>query len=264
MFCGRVYSKSEAALCIDAFIEVLHSYRRTLQGKGYDLDLKGAAWAAAFPSPNLTVRLKPDPTDDLLLSSEALEAAADAMPFQHDFLGKAIDTGFRVAGTSRRARFVLSVQLARLLLMISDRGGASRRVYLDRPTLMKGVNEGAPYPCLFLDTMEDYKFKEVRELEEEIFGTRKVDHREIIHYLDKYGSAVGTEWLVLPDEPGGQVEELPQSYRGLRDHLKTHLEKEERRLALQEESSSEQPQDTEEVSRELDDPIDLRPADEPD
>ena len=49
---------------------------------------------------------------DFLTASEALESAADATPFEYDFLGKAIDTGFLIASFAKPERFVLSVQLA--------------------------------------------------------------------------------------------------------------------------------------------------------
>lgn len=245
VFCGRVYSRVEIARCIDVFVEALHDYRRTLsdaaatRGK---IDLKGAAWLAAFPEPNLAVRLRRG-SDDIehLSMSEALEAAADAEPFAHDFLGKAIDTGFRVGASAERSRFAVSVQLARVLLSLKPGDASSHTVRADLPRSLKGLNEGAPYPVLYIDTMEDFPFKAVREQGQDLFGGGLGDSTKLRAHLDAYCTVVGTEDIALPDNfdtaRAGVAQQLddqpvlalPQSYTELREMLTVALEKERSR-----------------------------------
>ena len=145
VFCGCVTNKKSCAIALDAFIKTLYKYRKRLADDGVDLNLKGAGWVAAFPEPNRTVQFhvrngSPEP----LPLSEALEISADMNPFEFDFLGKAIDTGFRVASKARPDRFVLSFQFARLLT--SKDLGFPHQVRMERPGILKGVNRNEPYP----------------------------------------------------------------------------------------------------------------------
>ncbi|MBO9466212.1 hypothetical protein J7443_13295 [Tropicibacter sp. R15_0] len=116
VFCGRVKSKKACVVALNSFVKTLLDYRKRLQDLKVNLNVKGAGWLAAFPEPNRTVELRVrGGQPELLPTSEALEISADEEPFEFDFLGKAIDTGFRVASNAQPERFVLSVQLARLL-----------------------------------------------------------------------------------------------------------------------------------------------------
>ena len=169
--------------------------------------------------------------------SEALESAADDEPFEHDFLGKAIDTGFRVAASAERSRFAISVQLARVLLSLKAGEASSHTVRVDEPSILKGVNDGAPYPTLYIDTMEGFQFERVRIQERDLFEGNAKDPAKIRSYLDDYCSAVGTEDIALPDrideEATGNVREVepPRSYLKLRESLTNALAKERHRGA---------------------------------
>ncbi|MEM6277263.1 MAG: hypothetical protein AAF714_09955 [Pseudomonadota bacterium] len=225
VFCGLVGSKLSVKLAIDQFQKTLYSYRKRLQDDHYPLDLKGAAWVASFPFPNLTVELKPvapelsvasdgeeqdgDAAGQLLAASEALERAADQSPFDFDFLGKAIDTGFRVASNATKERFLLSVQLARIVLTIDS---MKDQVRIDQPVEMKGVNSGEPYPLLYLDTLKHLKTIEIRQSARSLFSGGTHDASEILNYVNQYCRAVGTDEFELAEEPSSGELEPPQFY----------------------------------------------------
>ncbi len=231
VFCSRVRSKDEVKLCVDSFIDALHHYRsQTLQSSEPDgssmlgdgesesqLDLKGAGWLATFPHPNLAIKIIDD--GDLLKFSEETELAADEDPFSFDFVGKAIDTGFRIAKNAKRSRFVLSVQLAQTLLATEE----GRIVYVDTPQELRGVNRGAPYPSLYLDTMDHFHFSEVRKMEREMFG-KVFTPKHISDYLRAYCEAVGTEEICLPDKITYGCPPPPKSYTEFVDAQRCHLQ----------------------------------------
>jgi hypothetical protein len=97
-----------------AFLRALNAYGRQLDANGKYMDVKGAGWLAPFPFPNITVTATHSSTtaDESL---DELERKADETPSSYDFLGKDIDSGFRVARYAAADRFVASVELAWLL-----------------------------------------------------------------------------------------------------------------------------------------------------
>ena len=116
VFCGRVTNRKTVLVAVMSFVDTLQDYRKTFVSKSLPLNLKGSAWIAAFPEPNRAINLRSTGEGaDFLTASEALENAADTRPFEYDFLGKSIDTGFRIGSFARPERFILSVELAQLL-----------------------------------------------------------------------------------------------------------------------------------------------------
>jgi hypothetical protein len=219
------------AVALIAFIETLHSYRKLLQDGKIDLNLKGAGWLAAFPEPNRAVQLSFDEGALAPLSaSEALELAADEHPFSYDFLGKAIDTGFRVAGTAKPERFVLSVQLARLLAGLPSGSGFDHHIRFDKPHFLKGVNQGEPYPLLYIDTMTHLVVEDIRQKERSLLGNGNIpDRPELAAYLDAYCEVAGTDEIILPGDAHGDALAGPDSYKVHREQIALHLLQEQGR-----------------------------------
>lgn len=227
VFCSRVTNKTSIATALNAFISTIYAYRKILAGEDAGLDVKGAAWLAAFPEPNRAVQLR---AAELLSASEALERAADDKPFDYDFLGKAIDTGFRVASAAKPEKFVLSVQLARLLIERATNIGFAHSIRFGHPFHLKGVNKGEPYPSLYIDTMEHLRFAEVRQKERTLLnGNISTDTSAIADYLTSYCKTVGTDEIALPDDAVSGVVSAPQSYLDHRSHIAHHLKQEQGR-----------------------------------
>ncbi|SDE14515.1 hypothetical protein [Limimaricola pyoseonensis] len=225
VFCGRVASKKSCAVALDAFIKTLHQYRKRLSDQGVDLNLKGAGWLAAFPEPNRTVQLRArENSPELLPASEALELSADKEPFQFDFLGKAIDTGFRVASRAQPDKFALSVQLARLLVNSGPDLSFGHQIRLERPSILKGVNKNEPYPFLYIDTMEYLPTQAAKQLEREVLREGEVPNpARLSEYLTAYCKVVGTDEITLKVDSAAADVGVPESYSTHKKYISEHL-----------------------------------------
>lgn len=231
VFCGRISNKKAGAVALSAFINTLHRYRKKLQDEDVNLNLKGAGWLAAFPEPNRAVQLRlKDGDPDLLSASEALEHSADKSPFEYDFLGKAIDTGFRVAGTAKPEQLVLSVQLARLLASTPTGSGFGHIIRFDRPKSLKGVNRDEPYPMLYIDTMMHLRTEQTQKKERELLGEDNIPDREkIADYLEAYCEVARTDEIMLPADTNEDIPAPPESYTKHKEKIAEHLSHEQGR-----------------------------------
>lgn len=231
VFCGKISNKKAGAVALSSFINTLHRYRKKLCDDGVNLNLKGAGWLGAFPEPNRAVQLRPaNGAPDLLSASEALENSADISPFDYDFLGKAIDTGFRVADTAKPEQLVLSVQLARLLANTTPGFGFDHPIRFDRPRPLKGVNRDEPYPMLYIDTMIHLPTEEARKQERHLLGEDAVPDREkLAKYLEAYCKVVGTDEIMLPADATGTEAAVPESYSKHKEMIAEHLLQEQDR-----------------------------------
>lgn len=160
----------------------------------------------------------------LVTASEALELVADERPFECDFLGKAMDTGFRVAQLAKPERFTLSVQLAQVILDSLEHYQFEHEIRFDKPILLKGVNGGKPYPVLYMDTMQHLSTEHVQIHERRLLGQSDAPSRaQLREYLDAYCSVVSTERIRLPTEPGDFAIEPTKSYHLYREKIEKHL-----------------------------------------
>lgn len=158
-------------------------------------------------------------------ASEALEASADTAPFDYDFLGKAIDTGFRVANNAKPERFILSVQLARLVVGGGPELGFGHQVRLDRPSPLKGVNRNEPYPVLYIDTTQHLTTEKTFLLEREILSEdTPPTPAKLNAYLEAYCAVVGTDEIKLKLDATTKNTEPPESYVTFKTLIEKHLQ----------------------------------------
>lgn len=231
IFCGRVNNRKSIITALMSFINTLHDYRKLLSDEEIPLNLKGAGWLAAFPEPNRAVQLRNTTSgSSFLTASEALEAQADEQPFEYDFLGKAIDTGFRIAGIAKPERFVLSVQLARLLVSGGPGTGFDHPIRFANPTPLKGVNGGESYPVLYIDTMIHLLVKDIRLKERHLLKHHDAPDTEALNsYLKEYCSVVGTDEITLPFSADDKPMSPPESYLSHKEKISDHLRAEKGR-----------------------------------
>lgn len=252
VFCGRVRNKKSVITALSAFISTMHGYRKHLISDSIALDLKGAGWIAAFPEPNRAVQLRPG---DFLSATEALEAAADERPFDFDFLGKAIDSGFRVAASATTERFALCAQLARLLVGADPELGFAHEIRFDQPVLLKGVNRGEPYPVLYIDTMTHLRSAELRKRERDLLNrTHAPTKHALAAYLKEYCELVGTDEIMLGMQSNDASPQVPESYAIHREAMARHLNEERGRFFSDRGSAS-----ADDPSASLDRADDLKP-----
>ena len=154
ILCSRVLSVEHVARCADVFLDALNSYSEILKKTSLALDLKGSMWVAAFPVPNVGIPIRADVELEDLDTSEAFEARVDSEPSRFDFLGKSIDTGFRVASFSEPTKCPVSVQLAMILAQAKTKTKTKfpHEIWYHGKHSMKGVNSGVEYPIFYLNT----------------------------------------------------------------------------------------------------------------
>ncbi|TCQ09902.1 hypothetical protein C8J34_102303 [Rhizobium sp. PP-F2F-G36] len=200
LFCAKVESACHLGACISAFIEALKIFGST--AKKHELNTKGNAWVASFPTPNCSispVKVDAGVNNDSLngksdLPTEENEQSVDAQPSSFDFLGKGIDAGFRISKNSEIDTLTLSPGLGVLLAQAagSHRStGFKKSIRLVEMQIFKGVADSKPYPVLTIDTLRD-------ELHESLLKKQRM-------------------LLKLPEPPGNDELELY-----LKDYLQYH------------------------------------------
>lgn len=187
LFCCRLYSLCHLGLCIDAFIKTLQDYAVKVENK--NLSVKGNAWIASFPVPNVIVRLEHDAEPDYL-PGEDVERQADEKPHIFDFLGKEIDAGFRIAKNSSPDELTVSPALAFLLCLtvsLKNVTGYGRSIRLKEMQAFKGVAENEPYPVLVLDTCPYFGKSQFKKLERKLLSIpEQADNDNLREYLKAY------------------------------------------------------------------------------
>lgn len=119
----------DAAEAMRAFCDAVASYEPDMT-KPRQLRLKGSAWVAGFPAGNAIV-----PAND----------------GRFDYIGPAMDTGFRLGKMATRRKFAVSVELAWLLLQLPPAQRRNLPLYFDGRCQLKGVMERDGYPFIWTD-----------------------------------------------------------------------------------------------------------------
>jgi hypothetical protein len=225
IFCCRIRSADHLVCVVHSFMQSLSDYGRVLDARDKYLDVKGAAWLAAFPAPNVTVEVFQGPedfTEDLAqsdLPSEELEILADNDPHKFDFLGKGIDCGFRLAKYSSSDKLTLSVELALALCDAANSEGTrfiGQFNYLGREEL-KGVIGGRPYPIVTIDTERNPNRKKVIDLERSVNGHPMVAAVTLGNFLKSLMLDEEIEPAQFPEiRTALQENERPRSYLAFR------------------------------------------------
>ena len=184
LFCCKIYSIHHVSVCIEAFIQSLQLFGNNIQSS-FNLDTKGNAWVASFPTPNSSIMpiIKGDFTDDPLsgdndLVTEDVEQRADESPNQFDFLGKGIDSGFRISKNSSIDTLTISPGLAILLLDACQNKGLTkfkRKIRLAEMQCFKGVAGNSPYPVLVIDVIRNNDYKKIFQAQNNLLG---MNHRQ--------------------------------------------------------------------------------------
>lgn len=118
---------------IISFIEAIREFRAIIKTRGLNspapIDVKGAGWLSEFPVQN---------------------AKLTGIPIA-DYIGPSIDIGFRIAKFADDRKFVVSIEVARLLLERTN----GLNFYYDGMIPLKGAFGGKSYPIIWIDTLSD-------------------------------------------------------------------------------------------------------------
>lgn len=219
MFCLRLVSSEHAVCCIEAFAKALEEFGNYLDAEGRHLDVKGSAWLAAFPAPNVTVQIGQHGRTSIGSQSNAeqldedFEKEADSDPSRFEFLGKAIDAGFRTSKHAGADQIALSAELAYVLARECHRRTSSLKFSYHGREALKGVIQDRPYPIITIDAERRPSRKEVRVRE----GSLQASHPpEPLHLADFLQAFMTDEGIELPVLELGDEHSLPQSYLDFR------------------------------------------------
>jgi hypothetical protein len=195
ILCCKVVNTNHLAYVVETFIDVLKSYALHIAKKNSKLSVKGNAWLAACPAPNIGFALDPaaSRSGDDLDTTDEIEGQIDLSPHQFDFLGKAIDTGFRIAKNSRHDRCTLSVQLAYLLALARGGDFFKYRLGYDGRMELKGVNEGIPYPIVFIETETDDLQKKLVKAERSLEAKTPLEESNLVDFLSAFMDVASIE-----------------------------------------------------------------------
>ena len=130
---------------IKSFKDSVLEYRNLMENdKKLPLSLKASAWLAGFPVINA-------------------EIFSSASPKLIDYIGPLIDIGFRLSKFSSKRKFVISVDLA---LMILEHLKPSLKLFYDGRVDLKGINLTDGYPFIWIDMYDkkDYKIRNEQEV----------------------------------------------------------------------------------------------------
>ncbi len=194
VFCCRLSCLSHLVVCVKAFVDALEQYGRYLDSQDLALDVKGYGWIAAFPFPNVTVRVF-NPTDDDTITKfpaqelpdEEVETAADSRPAQFDFLGREIDAGFRTGKYCSADKFSMSVELAWLLSKFGNEAPLKGFEYTyNGRQEMKGVLNNRPYPVVAVDVERSSARRKVRDRERELLLGKALKAMQVHDFLESF------------------------------------------------------------------------------
>lgn len=193
LFANRVHSVAHLSAYVSAFREALIDFGEEL--RTFSLNTKGNAWIAAFPTPNRSIQLSLKGNTDLFgenddILTEEAELAVDQDPGSFDFLGKGIDSGFRISRNSDVDAMTLSPGLAYLLCRAKrnrDTTKFSCDFSFSEPQAFKGVVGGRKYPVISLITSRDKNNEDIEKLESKLLDRpREANIDDLFDYLEKY------------------------------------------------------------------------------
>ncbi len=173
LFYVDLYSYLDVATHLQVFKNAIHSFPEKW-GEELSLGLKGTAWLAGFPVNNTTVRLP----------------SVDNQTTAIDFIGPAIDLGFRITKFSTNRYFVLSVELALMLLRAKGQleleKNNTMQLHFHGWEFLKGVNQGRKYPIIWLDVYDGEETAEF--LAQNLYGNgrREINSEDFKKFLTKY------------------------------------------------------------------------------
>ncbi|HZT87886.1 MAG TPA: hypothetical protein VFA12_07950 [Stellaceae bacterium] len=137
IFTCKPSSPEEVTLLVRAHFNAMAAYEQEYLAD-LPLRLKGTAWLARFPSPNIEV--------------EVPELAKDVGTTPTDFIGPDIDLGFRITKFASPSAVAVSLDLLDVVLRADNRDLLD--FYLVGREELKGVLFGRPYPVVWARASE--------------------------------------------------------------------------------------------------------------
>ena len=241
----------EAVACIMCWMRTIGEYRVELKKKYPTLDLKCTAWIAGFPITNTEVVFAKrvgteyfsDDADPLYINLDLLHRYHDN-PSDHtltkDYIGPSIDAGFRLCELSSARKFVVSVDLALMIVhAIRARPPGAEEInvilhYQGRIGL-KGVLGGHPYPVFWIDMASD---SSLDKLEDRLLEIQPRNTDDIKRYCEEFFNSHSAN-IMIPYIVGNQdpyFASMPDLHFEKIEKLREYWSKERERRVQEQES----------------------------
>lgn len=242
IYTKRLTDHREALTTINAWMKAIQSYRKRLREQFKSLDLKTTAWVAGFPVHNAEVVFRSsvqglrdaEDEDDEVFSNLALLNEYYNSPrnpeLTKDFIGPAIDTGFRLSQLSTPRRLVISVELALLLVHAvrtqpHEYAYERLRFFFEGRHSLKGVFGGLPYPIFWIDMRPS---PELEASEDELNNKKPLGTDTVLSFCHEFVKASDgycfTPYIVDNIDP--TFNQVPDHHTRRLAGLKTYWERE--------------------------------------
>ncbi|ACI57129.1 hypothetical protein Rleg2_3867 [Rhizobium leguminosarum bv. trifolii WSM2304] len=242
----------EATACIICWMRTIEEYRSDLKQKYPTLDLKCTAWVAGFPIANTEVVFAkrvdneeiPDDADPLFANLDLLhryDADPNDRALTKDYIGPSVDTGFRLCELSTARKFVISVDLALMVVhaVRARPAGADEidvKLHYDGRVGLKGVLGGHPYPVFWIDMASD---SSLDKLEDKLLEIQPRNTDDIKSYCEEFFNSHSSN-AMIPYIVGNQdpyFASMPESHAKKIKLLRDYWENERSRRDQERESS---------------------------
>lgn len=260
LFSVYVRNLTHLTLCLDAFFQALDEYGNYLERYEPKVDVKGCGWVAHFPVPNVTIANLPfgetSSTDETTFDkdthynkghnqdyiTEEQEKAADQKPHLYDFLGKDIDTGFRISKFAAPDLFAMTVELAWLLAESVHRKLMHKEIKFSFHNFqsLKGVIGGRDYPVIAVDMERNHLRRTLRARRQAAFrDSTPVDPLPLYDYLSAFMEINKLVPPYLEGTSSQKNENKPKFYEEFCGKYKNLKDEEQKRIKGEEEGSLE-------------------------
>jgi hypothetical protein len=206
---------------INAWMEAMGEVRAFVKASDAKLDVKSTAWVAEFPlqnklviRPNAYVMDELDPhnmeTVGAMIGAYERGEARDKVSV--DFVGPAIDIGFRLSQLATARKFIISLDTAYLMAVHDDE--ATPKIYYDGMTHLKGVMGGMHYPVFWLDASDQ---SPIERAEDDLLNRKSCDFDDVSRFCRAFYNET-THYAHAPfilTDTDPKIKRPPQGYEEL-------------------------------------------------
>ncbi|MBF5094005.1 hypothetical protein F1643_05440 [Azospirillum sp. INR13] len=243
----------EAYACVHAWMRAINTYRAVFQTHFPSLDLKTSAWIAGFPVHNAEVAFSSavekasvlqDDDDPVFTNFQLLHQyymrGKDA-GVTRDFIGPAIDTGFRLSSLATPRKMTVSIDL--VLLLISalrmqppKLGYEDLRFFYEGRVPLKGVLGGTPYPVFWVDMRAE---NPLEIAEDNLKGNKPLDSDGVKRFCEAFIDAHPDHVFVpyIANNADIYFSKVPDHHRQRLEKLQDYWEKEGEKRKVEEQSA---------------------------
>ncbi|WP_461344451.1 hypothetical protein [Brevundimonas sp. GN22] len=201
IFVKHITDYRQVAVMLKCWISSLDEMRSFLKETDSKLDVKSTAWLAGFPVENKEVVISLDQNTSGVEIEDYFEESGNILNKYYsspenskpndislDFIGPAIDIGFRLGGHSSSRKFVISVGIAYILSLTNPAHDGLVQdfdPFYDGSVVLKGVLGGMTYPIFWIDLSKD---KSLARHEDQLTGYTPPGRDKIRRYCESFYS----------------------------------------------------------------------------